>query len=224
MNQSEQFCLKWNNFQENVCNAFSSMRKSDDFADVTFICEDEKQVKAHKVILGALSPFLNNILTKNKHVHPLIYMRGTTLDDLVSVLDFMYDGQANVFQQNIESFLALGNELKLKGLTDLPNKTSEDIPEVRQKGDKIQKSYLQIGVGETNPPDKYKSEEFINENDLISISDVHERTVAVSDDYQFSNINKLTQKQYFGTGNMCLLCDKVFFNTGNQIKHIKKKP
>ena len=57
MNQSEEFCLKWNNFQENVCHAFSSMRKSDDFADVTFICEDEKQVKAHKVILGELSPF-----------------------------------------------------------------------------------------------------------------------------------------------------------------------
>ena len=148
-------------------------------------------------------------------------MRETKLDDLVSVSDFMYDAEANVFQHNIESCLALGNELKLKGLTDLPNKTSEDIPEVRQKGDKIQKSYLQIGVGETNPPDKYKSEEFINENDLISISDVHERTVAVSDDYQFSNIIKLAQKQYFGTGNMCLLCDKVFFNTGNQIKHIK---
>ena len=56
---------------------------------------------------------------------------------------------------------------------------------------------------------------------MISGSEVRERSVALSDDYQFSNINKLTQKQYFGTGNMCLLCDKVFFNTGNQIKHIK---
>ena len=56
---------------------------------------------------------------------------------------------------------------------------------------------------------------------MASISDVSERTVAVSDDYQLSNIDKLAQKQYFGTGNMWLICDKVFFNTGNQIKHIK---
>ena len=160
MTLSEQFCLKWKNFQENVCSAFSSMRKSDDFADVTFICEDDKQVKAHKVILGELSPFLNNILTKTKHAHPLKYMRGTKLGDLVPILDFMNNGQANVFQHNIESFLALGNELKLKGLTDLPHKTSEVILGVRQKEDKIHKSYLQVGVGETNPLVKYESEEF----------------------------------------------------------------
>ena len=52
----------------------------------------------------------------NKHTHPLIYMRGVKSDDLTAILDFLYFGEANVFQENLESFLAIAEELELKGL------------------------------------------------------------------------------------------------------------
>ena len=32
---SEKFCLKWNDYQENVNNAFAGLRKDSEFADVT---------------------------------------------------------------------------------------------------------------------------------------------------------------------------------------------
>ena len=37
---------------------------------------DGHQIEAHKVILAASSPFFQAILKKNKHTHPLIYLRG----------------------------------------------------------------------------------------------------------------------------------------------------
>ena len=49
---SEKLCLQWNDFQENVKNAFGSLRDDNDFTDVTLACEDGQQVKAHKVILA----------------------------------------------------------------------------------------------------------------------------------------------------------------------------
>ena len=36
---------------------------------------DGHQIEAHKVILAASSPFFQAILKKNKHSHPLIYLR-----------------------------------------------------------------------------------------------------------------------------------------------------
>ena len=113
---SEKLCLQWNDFQDNVKSAFGSLRESTDFANVTLACEDGHQVEAHKVVLASSSPFFQAILKRNKHSHPLIYMRGVKSDDLVAMVDFLYFGEANVYQENLESFLAIAEELQLKGL------------------------------------------------------------------------------------------------------------
>jgi len=43
-------------------------------------------------------------------------MRGVKSDDLLAIVDFLYCGEAIVFQENLDSFLAIGEELQLKGL------------------------------------------------------------------------------------------------------------
>ena len=58
------------------------------------------------------------LLRKNKHPHPLIYLRGIKFEDLMAIVDFLYFGEANVFQENLDVFLALAEELRLKGLTE----------------------------------------------------------------------------------------------------------
>ena len=73
---SEKLCLQWNDFKENAIGAFANLREDADFADVTLACEDGKQVEAHKVILAKSSPFFENLLRRNNHNHPLIFMRG----------------------------------------------------------------------------------------------------------------------------------------------------
>ena len=113
---SEKLCLQWNDFQDNVKSAFGNLRESTDFADVTLACEDGHQIEAHKVVLAASSPVFQEILKRNKHSHPLIYMRGMKSIDLAAMVDFLYFGEANVYQENLDSFLALAEELQLKGL------------------------------------------------------------------------------------------------------------
>ena len=115
MPSSEKFCLQWNDFQQNVTSAFGSLRKDSDFTNVTLACEEGQQVEAHKVILAATSPLFQNILKKNPHAHPLIYMRGIDAEELVAVVDFLYYGEANICENNLDGFLALAEELQLKG-------------------------------------------------------------------------------------------------------------
>ena len=104
------------------------MREDNDFTDVTLACEDGQQVEAHKVVLIASSPFFLNILKRNKHPHPLIYMKGVKSENLLAMVDFFYHGEANVFQENLDSFLVLAEEFQLKGLRG--NQTEKESSEV----------------------------------------------------------------------------------------------
>ena len=88
---------------------------------MTLACEDGQ----HKVVLIAPSPFFLKILRRNKHPHPLIYMRGVQPENLIALVEFFYRGQASVYQGNLDSFLALAKDLELKGLKG--NQTEEDV-------------------------------------------------------------------------------------------------
>ena len=150
---SEKLCLKWNDFQENVNTAFGNLRDDKEFADVTLACEDGQQVEAHKVILAASSPFFQNVLTKNKHPHPLIYMKGAKFEDLLAIVDFLYFGEANVFQENLDAFLSIAEELKLKGLTgqkDLSEETIEANQTKMSAQPTLKKEKLNIKPGQQN--------------------------------------------------------------------------
>ena len=83
---------------------------------ITFLMSLWPVRMVNRVILSSSSPFFQNILRRNKHSHPLIYMRGMKSEDLVAVLDFIYCGETNVYQEGLDSFLAVAEELQLKGL------------------------------------------------------------------------------------------------------------
>jgi len=172
---SEKLCLKWNDFQNNTNHAFQSLRTDIDFSDVTLACEDGEQVEAHKVILAASSPFFQNLLRRNKHPHPLVYMRGVKSEDLVAIIDFLYFGEANVYQENIEAFLALAGELELKGLTG--NSSQEQASSSLPPADK-EKPTPNIIQPKTEP---FKSQHSYEEEQL-------ETALAVQN-YEVSHVN-----------------------------------
>ena len=86
---------------------FKDLRQDNEFIDVTLACEDGQLVGAHKIVLTSFSPLFKNLLKSNKHKHPLVYMRGVKSEELHAILDFLYCGEANVFQDHLKSFLAM---------------------------------------------------------------------------------------------------------------------
>jgi len=128
--------LRWNDFETNISTAFRELRDDKDFFDVTLACNGD-QIQAHKVILSACSPFFRNILRRNPHQHPLLYLKGVKYSDLQSVLNFMYHGEVNVAQEELNSFLAVAEELSVKGLTQnqpsAPNNKSENYSKPQLK-------------------------------------------------------------------------------------------
>jgi len=123
----EKFCLRWNEFEKNISSSLRGLRDDKDFFDVTLVCENN-QIQAHKVILSACSPFFRSVLKQNPHQHPLLYLKGVQYEDIISVLNFMYHGEVNVAQEELNTFLAVAEDLKVKGLTQ--NNTNENQPEL----------------------------------------------------------------------------------------------
>merc|ERR1712004_733663 len=112
--------------------AFRELREEKDFFDVTLACDDS-QVQAHKVILSACSPFFRNILRRNPHQHPLLYLKGVKYKELLSVLNFMYQGEVNVAQEELNSFLTVAKDLQVKGLTKNNSSTSSSNTDLSSK-------------------------------------------------------------------------------------------
>jgi hypothetical protein len=129
MASSDKLCLKWNEFQNNVVSTFHDLRRDTDFSDVTLVCEEDQQIEVHRNILASTSTFFNTVLKMNKHSHPMIYMRGVKAKDLDAIVDFIYLGEANVYQDNLEGFLALAKELQLQGLTGSSNYNADNTEE-----------------------------------------------------------------------------------------------
>ena len=100
---------------------FKQLREEKDFFDVSLVCEDNSQVEAHKVVLSACSPFFKAVLQRNPHQHPLMFLKGVHLSDLTSILNFMYLGEANIAQEDLTKFLAVAEDLQIKGLTQEEN-------------------------------------------------------------------------------------------------------
>ena len=123
MGNPEKLWVQWKDYQKEVTSKFRNFRETEDFTDVTLVCQDGQKFSAHKIILATSSPFFWDLLTSNPHSHPLIYMKGSRSEDMVAMLDFLYHGEANVFQEDINSFLQLAEELQLSGL----NQTKEEI-------------------------------------------------------------------------------------------------
>ena len=120
---SENFCLKWNDFVENVTTSFAQFRNDKDFSDVTLACGDGSQIKAHRIILMSGSLMFKTLLEQNLMEKPVVFLRGVKSSQLTSIVDFLYLGEVNIEQDNLNEFLALAEDLQLKGLTQTETET-----------------------------------------------------------------------------------------------------
>ncbi len=111
--------FRWNDFEANISTSFRELRDDSEFFDVSLCCDNGTDVvQAHKVILAACSPLFRKILARQKQQqHPFLYLKGIRLKELQAVLNFMYHGEVNVAQDSLNGFLAVAEELAVKGLT-----------------------------------------------------------------------------------------------------------
>ena len=118
MNQ-EKFNLTWHSYTSHLQKIVTNLLKDGESSDVTLFCDDQVKFQVHKFILKACSSVFGNILDGKNEPNSMIYLRGVNPMDLKSVLEFIYYGQASFYQERMESFLTLAQDLGIEELRDL---------------------------------------------------------------------------------------------------------
>lgn len=112
---SQQFCVKWNSYSSNLQNVFPRLLTSEHFVDITLACEGQ-MIKCHKIVLSACSTYFENLLIHNPCQHPIIFMKDMKHWEVQALVDFMYKGEVNVSQEELNSLLIAAEALQIRGL------------------------------------------------------------------------------------------------------------
>ncbi|XP_063907092.1 modifier of mdg4-like isoform X30 [Zophobas morio] len=121
---SEQFSLCWDNFHKNMSSGMNSLLENEDLVDVTLAVEG-KYLKAHKMVLSVCSPYFRELFKMNPCKHPIVFMKDVSYIAMSDLLQFMYQGEVQVSQDNLTTFIKTAEALQIKGLTGDGNGSAE---------------------------------------------------------------------------------------------------
>lgn len=124
--EAEHFSLRWNNFHSNLATGFHALLEEVDLVDVTIAAEGQF-VQAHKIVLSVSSPYFKELFKVNPCKHPIVILKDVCHKELVAILQFMYQGEVNVRQEELGAFLKTAELLQIKGLTG-NEPPSDDVP------------------------------------------------------------------------------------------------
>lgn len=217
--ECESYNLNWAEFNSYTSKTFKDLLSDQNFSDVTLVCDDAETIQAHKVILSACSPFFSRILTKNQHNHPLVYLSDVNLNDLKAIVNFMYLGQTNVEQENLQRFLKIATKFQVRGLTD--NNRNEEQMSSTAVPTRVNKSASAKNLNKLRHSMLKKSElldESLNTESHVDISNMNENmkieteaenpTPMFDDQDEFVNVDNIDTSQ-FAIENMMSLTPTV---------------
>jgi len=108
--------ITWSEFADSCGRSFARLWGEEALADVVIATGDHHQITAHKVILSSCSEFFHEVLVTHPHQRPLLYLKDVAYRQLLLVLQFLYKGECQVDQDDVEEFLAVGKALRINGL------------------------------------------------------------------------------------------------------------
>ena len=121
------FNLSWHSFPDHLRGMMHDLKKSGELTDVTLVSEDKKQFNAHKIILSASSTFFESIVGINLMANQLIFLRGIHSNQLESILEFIYLGQATYSEDRVNEFLNVAKSLEIKGIIRNVDEKAEPV-------------------------------------------------------------------------------------------------
>jgi len=250
MVDNDKFCLSWNSFEENIRTSYKELKQEKDFCDVTVACDEDFSLEAHKVVLSSCSSFFKNLLKKHQNKanqHPMLFLRGVKQADLESLINFMYLGETQVAQDNLDTFLSTAEDLKIKGLMQNQNNTekknnhkrpnekekrvtNKDIDEIKIDADDPNEIVCLENDEENNQESTeveafYPEEEFADctSNDYVDNYENLDSQNNVSDPIASSESTvkiKTPLIQRFSTAWKCGICSKVISTRKRTMSHL----
>ena len=124
---SEDFLLKWNDHHTLFFAGAEKLYQDEEFTDVT-LAAGSKFFKAHKLVLSICSPYFQSLFRRlgpEKHV---IFLKDISSLHLELLLQYMYNGEIKVQEDELVTILSVAQSLEIKGLTDNSESNKQSDP------------------------------------------------------------------------------------------------
>ncbi|XP_076674349.1 uncharacterized protein LOC143372211 [Andrena cerasifolii] len=122
--EGQQFCLRWHNFQNTLLSSLPKLLDGGYLTDVT-LSAGGRHIHAHKIILSACSYYFKELFKDLSSLqHPVIVLPGMEYANLCALVTFMYNGEVNIYQEQLPALLAMADTLHIRGLADIAGKNS----------------------------------------------------------------------------------------------------
>ena len=165
------------------------------------VSDDQEQMLAHKVVLSASSEYFNTVLKSNKHSHPIICLNGINSIGLTNILDYIYNGEVEIKQDQLKTFLECAKRFQLEGLIEEP---IENISEITNSEEE-RGMFDEIEQTQTSKRTKLYKSEPLNAQNFEEMMEKHEQSL---------------KKQTDGTY-VCVACGKETKNSSHMKEHIE---
>jgi hypothetical protein len=103
--------------------SFASYYEKDNYLDVTFVCKGGRQVRANKLVLSTVSPFLKHVFLALDGNQDVITISVPDVDHniLKLLFDFVYDGTTKLSETEFNEFKAIQKMLDIRFLGIITN-------------------------------------------------------------------------------------------------------
>jgi len=98
----------------------NSLLQKELLVDVTLAAEGQF-IEVHRLVLCACSQYFEDMLSRHKKKQSIIFLNNIRFADVKALVEYMYQGEVNVSQDQLPRFLAAAESLKIKGLADKSN-------------------------------------------------------------------------------------------------------
>ena len=106
--------LKFTDFPVFCQELVSNLHGTTHLSDISLVGDDNKPIRAHKIVISAHSGVIREALAATEHEKPLLHCRGFSSQDIQLLLDFMYLGQTSCEAKNVNLFFKTGKFLQIK--------------------------------------------------------------------------------------------------------------
>ena len=138
---------------------------------MTLVSEDGQHIDAHKLIISSGCEFFTNLFNISKAGHAVVFMRGIKFEALSAIVDFIYSGETKIPSKDLNDFLTIADELKLKGLSK--EKTLEEY-----------ENGIKDSTNEADPIKIERSQHFANpKEDLKHVKSFNEEAFSKEQDH-----------------------------------------
>jgi len=220
----EQFNLNWKTYSDHLKEMMEALLNSNVSADVTLVCNDRSKLKAHKFVLSACSPVFQSIINDMpQRENSFIYLRGVQSQEMKSILQFMYLGQATFYHDKMNEFLNVAKSFQIKEI----NKDVEYNDVDTFKGQENEENNLlnNFDIYDSSINQRYVPED-IGETDTKVVGYKNEagnyQCGKCEKKFAYScGLNRHSESAHEGVRYPCNKCNHTFTLKVNLMKHIK---